>query len=232
MDLLMPVQQPLTDRSLADRVADRLRASIQDGTYPPGTRLVERTIARELGVSHIPVREALARLADERIVERLPRRGARVAQLSPAGLDEICTLRVVLERLVVRRAQERLTPESEAELRAIAQRMLDAADAGDVDRVIELDQTFHARLWALADHGLLNELAAQVRGRITAFLWAATRTLPPEELRSHAQTHVALVDAVAAGRPGEAEREMELHITIAAERVRRTLTGTHQAAAR
>jgi DNA-binding GntR family transcriptional regulator len=219
----MTTLEPLVDRTVADRVAERIREAIHDGSYSPGTRLVERSVARELGVSHIPVREALARLADEGLVDRLPRRGARVAELTRQELDEISSLRIVLEQLVARRAQERMTAD-ELELRAIADRMLQAAADGDVDLLVTLDQRFHERLWELADHELLNELAAQVRGRIVAFLRAAARALPPEGLREHARTHTALVAAIADGTPAMAQREMARHIQVAADRVRPTLT--------
>jgi len=220
----MTTLEPLVDRTVADRVAERIREAIHDGSYSPGTRLVERSVARELGVSHIPVREALARLADEGLVDRLPRRGARVAELTRQELDEISSLRIVLEQLVARRAQERMTADAELELRAIADRMLQAAADGDVDLLVTLDQRFHERLWELADHELLNELAAQVRGRIVAFLRAAASSLPPEGLREHARTHTALVAAIADGTPAMAQREMARHIQVAADRVRPTLT--------
>ena len=220
----MTTLEPLVDRTVADRVAERIREAIHDGSYSPGTRLVERSVARELGVSHIPVREALARLADEGLVDRLPRRGARVAELTRQELDEISSLRIVLEQLVARRAQERMTADAELELRAIADRMRLAAADGDVDLLVTLDQRFHERLWELADHELLNELAAQVRGRIVAFLRAAASSLPPEGLREHARTHTALVAAIADGTPAMAQREMARHIQVAADRVRPTLT--------
>jgi DNA-binding GntR family transcriptional regulator len=220
----MTTLEPLVDRTVADRVAERIREAIHDGSYSPGTRLVERSVARELGVSHIPVREVLARLADEGLVDRLPRRGARVAELTRQELDEISSLRIVLEQLVARRAQERMTADAELELRAIADRMLQAAADGDVDLLVTLDQRFHERLWELADHELLNELAAQVRGRIVAFLRAAASSLPPEGLREHARTHTALVAAIADGTPAMAQREMARHIQVAADRVRPTLT--------
>ncbi len=220
----MTTLEPLVDRTVADRVAERIREAIHDGSYSPGTRLVERSVARELGVSHIPVREALARLADEGLVDRLPRRGARVAELTRQELDEISSLRIVLEQLVARRAQERMTADAELELRAIADRMLQAAADGDVDLLVTLDQRFHERLWELADHELLNELAAQVRGRIVAFLRAAARALRPEGLREHARTHTALVAAIADGTPAMGQREMARHIQVAADRVRPTLT--------
>ena len=220
----MTTLEPLVDRTVADRVAERIREAIHDGSFSPGTRLVERSVARELGVSHIPVREALARLTDEGLVDRLPRRGARVAELTRQELDEISSLRIVLEQLVARRVQERMTADAELELRAIADRMLQAAADGDVDLLVTLDQRFHERLWELADHELLNELAAQVRGRIVAFLRAAASSLPPEGLREHARTHTALVAAIADGTPAMAQREMARHIQVAADRVRPTLT--------
>jgi DNA-binding GntR family transcriptional regulator len=219
VDRQVTALERIGDNSLSDRVADRIRAAIQDGVYRPGTKLVERTIAAQLGVSHIPVREALARLADEGLVERIPRRGAWVAELTPVGLAEISSLRIVLEQFVVRRVQERLTPEDEARLRSIAGRMLDAADAGGVDQLVELDQEFHGLLWELSDHSLLIEVAAQVRGRVAAFLRAATRSLPADELRAHAKTHVDLVDAIAGGDPAEAQALMAAHIQVAASRI-------------
>lgn len=227
----MTALERLRDHSLSDRVAESVRAAIQDGVYQPGTKLVERTIAGQLGVSHIPVREALARLADEGLVQRIPRRGAWVAGLTPVGLAEISSLRIVLEGFVVRRAQERLTPEAEARLRSIAARMLDAADAGGVDALVELDQEFHGLLWEIADHSLLNEVAAQVRGRVAAFLRAATRSLPAAELRAHAASHVDLVDAIAGGDPEQAQAEMARHIQVAASRIERSLAGATEGAA-
>jgi len=214
---------PISAPGLADTIAERLRTAIQTGVYPPGTRLPERPIAAELGVSHIPVREALARLAEEGLVDREPRRGARVAALTARQLDEVSSLRIVLEQFVARRVQAVWTPTIERQLRAVARDMVTAADRGDAQRVIELDQRFHEKLWALAGHGLLNELAAMVRRRVTSFLISATRALPPADLREHALTHVALIEALASGDRTRAETETERHISLAAERIRRSL---------
>src|SRR5215475_9332061 len=138
--------QPLPDHSLSDAVAERLRADIMSGVYAPGDRLVERRLAQRFGVSHIPLREALARLVEEGLVERLPRRGARVASLSPRMLEEISSLRVVLEQFVIRRVQGRFTPKARADLQAIVDRMTRAAKKQDLALVHELDQQFHEYL--------------------------------------------------------------------------------------
>jgi DNA-binding GntR family transcriptional regulator len=211
---------PIEGGSVADRVAAELRRAIHAGQLTPGTRLVERTLARELHTSHIPVREALARLAEEGLVQREPRRGARVAVLTDVRLEELSSLRTVLEQFVARRVQERWSPQVERVLRGHVEEMVAAAMAGDAARVIELDEAFHADLWRLAEHDLLNEVAAGVRGRVRAFLRAATAPLPAVDLRRHAESHGALVDAIASGDADRAEREMARHIEIAAERIR------------
>jgi DNA-binding GntR family transcriptional regulator len=214
---------PLPDKGLADLVADRIRDAIYEGRYPPGARLVERTLAGELSVSHIPVREALARLADEKLVERLPRRGARVATLSTRELEELSSLRGVLEGFVVIRVQERLTPAIEKDLRRTVEAMRHAAVRGDYRRVFDLDQRFHEQLWALADHSMLSEILTQLRGRIGAFLRAATAALEPEALERHAASHGELVEAIVSGDAGSGCAEMTRHIEIAADRLRRSL---------
>jgi len=209
----------LQDRNIADRVADELREAIQSGRLAPGARLVERQLSSELGVSHIPIREALARLADEGLVERQPRRGSRVRALTAKELDELSGLRVLLEQFVVVRVQERLTERSEAELRKLVDAMIQAAERGDGLRLFELDRRFHEKLWALADHRMLTELVAQLRGRINGFLRAANAALEPDALQAHARSHEELVDAIAGRDPETAKRAMEEHIRLAAERV-------------
>jgi DNA-binding GntR family transcriptional regulator len=204
---------------LPDRVAEHLRQAIYDGRYPPGSRLVERKLAAELGVSHIPVREALARLAEEGLVERLPRRGSRVAALTAEELDEISSVRVVLEQFAAQRVMDRWTPEAERELRATVAAMRRAAEDGDVRLVSLLDIELHDRLWALADHRILSELVSQLRGRIRRFLGAATLALKHDELIAHADSHLQLVDALASGDPRRMRRTVARHIALATQRV-------------
>jgi len=210
---------PLPDQSLADAVADRIREAIWSGAYAPGDRLVERRLAHEFGISHIPLREALARLTEEGLVERPPRRGARVASLTPRMLEEVSSLRVVLEQFVVRRLEGRFTPEAHAELQLIVDRMTEAAEAHDLVRVHETDQQFHQRLWELTDHTLLVEVAAQMRSRTSHFYRAAAASLGPDEVRRHADSHQQLLDVIASGNRRAAERAMKDHVEQAAQRI-------------
>jgi DNA-binding GntR family transcriptional regulator len=210
---------PLPDQSLSDAVVDRIRAAIWSGVYAPGDRLVERRLAHEFGISHIPLREALARLTEEGLVEKLPRRGARVASLTPRMLEEVSSLRVVLEQFVVRRLKDRFTPEAYLELQGVVDRMVKAAEDHDLVRVHEIDQEFHQRLWELTDHALLVELAAQMRSRTSHFYRAAAASLGPDEVRRHADSHQQLLDVIASGDRRAAERAMQHHVEQAAKRI-------------
>ena len=218
--------QTMIDQNISDRVADELRLAIHRGRLAPGTRLVERKLAAELGVSHIPIREALARLADEGLVERLPRRGSRVAAPSARDLEEISSVRVLLEQEVAVRVQARLTAKQADELRRIVTSMEKAAARGDASRLFDLDMRFHDRLGQLSDHRLLIELVTQLRSRINGFLRVANGALDPDTLAAHAATHGSLLDAIGSGDPGIARRAFAEHIEQAAARVRRLPTFT------
>ena len=207
-------------QNVSEQIAQELRTAIQTGKLKPGERLVERTLASSLGVSHIPIREALGRLADEGLVERTPRRGARVAALSEKGLREISSLRIVLEQFVAARAQAAWNEQSEKLLRDIAAGMVESSRAGDVDTMFALDQKFHETLWQLADHQLLMATVAQLRGRINGFLRAANDALSTSELADHAESHFEIIDAIASGDEKRLEQQIALHIDTAAERIR------------
>jgi DNA-binding GntR family transcriptional regulator len=211
--------QPLPDQSLADAVADRLRDAIHRGEFQPGERLVERTLSDLYGVSHIPVREALTKLEDEGLVVRRPRRGARVAELTPANLAEVSSMRVLLEVFLVRRACERWSAQVERDLMHVVDRMAAAARKGDAAGVLELDHRFHERLCRQADHSILLELVSHMRGRINGFLRATIQTLTPDELVAHAVKHRTLAQVIAAGDPDAAADAMRAHIQAAADRI-------------
>ncbi|CAH0208678.1 HTH-type transcriptional regulator McbR [Microbacterium oxydans] len=208
----------VSDRNVAEQVADELRAAIHSGELAPGERLVERTLAQRLGVSHIPVREALTRLAEERLIVREPRRGARVAELTASDLEEISSLRIVLEQFMAIRVQERWDADAAARLGAIVDAM-GAAAPGDIDEVLRQDRRFHETLADLAQHRFLDEISSQLRGRIAGFIRAANDALGVEEQQQHVRSHQEIVDAIASGDPEQARTVIAEHVTRAVERI-------------
>lgn len=211
--------RPVTSRNLSDEVADSLRESIRAGTLPPGARLVERELAARLGVSRIPVREAIQRLAEEGLVRKVAHRGTFVYSPSAAEIEQISSLRVVLERFVVERVIERWRAKYETQLRRIVRRMHAAAAERDMREVYELDYEFHRTLWEIAEHELLLEVISGLRARISRFLYEANSALPDTELDHHIDSHGLLIDVLKEGDLAQAQEEMTRHVLGAKRRI-------------
>ncbi len=143
---------------LADQVKDRLLQDILAGRYPPEARIVETSLARELGVSQAPVREALRGLEALGLVEILPFRGARIRRPSIGELLEAYTVRFELEALGARLGVPRMTDADLADLEALGDEMQRAAAAGDRHQVAVADAMFHARLLHLAGNATLERV--------------------------------------------------------------------------
>src|SRR5580692_8108023 len=109
--------------TLKEHVAERLRESIVSGVYKPGTRLNESKLARQFGVSRIPVREALMKLQMQGLVMNHPRRGMFVNTLSEDDTQKINSVRIVLESEAIKLCRARLTPEMDGRLNGIVERM-------------------------------------------------------------------------------------------------------------
>lgn len=143
---------------LADQVKDRLLQDILSGRYPSHSRIVETRVARELGTSQAPVREALRGLEALGVVEILPFRGARVRRPSKGELLEAYAVRAALEALGARLGVPRMTDADLAEIEALHDAMQLAADEGDRHEVAVADAKFHARLIRLAGNAALERV--------------------------------------------------------------------------
>lgn len=132
--------------SLVERVLSMTRERILSGVYPPGSRLRLQMLAKESGASLIPVREALRVLETERLVESIPNRGARVAPLSLDDMQDLYSVRILLETEAVRHARP-LDREEEAELTALLDDLKQASASDHIARVLELHRRYHFALY-------------------------------------------------------------------------------------
>jgi DNA-binding GntR family transcriptional regulator len=193
---------------LADQVRDHLLESILAGHYPPDSRIVETQVARELGTSQAPVREALRALAAIGIVELAAFRGARVRRPSRAEILEAYAVRSALETLAARLATPDLTDGDLADLRRDLDAMDSAADAGDGHAVAEADATFHARIVDLAGNATLARVWRSLEPYSRTYL---TLALPGADARWSADLHVPILRALEA-RDGDAvARALQRH---------------------
>ena len=133
--------------TIASEVTDALRLRIIEGTLPPGTRLGEEKISREMEISRGPVREALRELEKEGIISVEPYRGAVVIGISEAELRSVLIpVRWILEKSAVEQAIRKMSDEDFESLAAITRKMREVADSGSettLRDLVELDVTFH-----------------------------------------------------------------------------------------
>lgn len=210
---------PIEQRTLSDEAADRLRAAIRSGALPPGTRLIERELAERLGMSRIPIREAIQRLVDEGLARKLPHRGAQVYTPTRDEIEEISSLRVILERFVAERVIERWQPHHEGELRQIVQGMRQAANQHDLQEVYAQDYRFHLLLWQIAQHSMMLEVLSTLRARISRFLYEANGALTMAELEMHINGHDDLIEVLLSRDVPQAQDSFMRHVLGAKERI-------------
>lgn len=142
-----------TTRASAAR--DTLRRAILEAQLPPGSPIIQSEVARQLGISRAPLREALRELEEEGLIVNIPFRGAFVSTIDRRSLDELCSFRNLIEQFAVERVIARASDEDLARLSEIVERMQAHADQGDIEAVDQDDVLFHTTICELADHNLL-----------------------------------------------------------------------------
>jgi DNA-binding GntR family transcriptional regulator len=180
---------------LADQVKDRLLQDILAGKYPPDSRIVETRVAREIGTSQAPVREALRGLEALGIIEILPFRGARVRRTSGAELLEAYEVRSELESLGARLGVPGMTDADLAELEQLHAAMLAAADSGDRHEMAAMDAAFHGRILGMAGNGTLERVWQSLEPYSRTFI---TLVAPGADPQWTARLHAPILGALQA----------------------------------
>jgi DNA-binding GntR family transcriptional regulator len=205
-------------RVLADQVKERLLESILDGHYPPDSRIIETQVARELGTSQAPVREALRGLEALGVVEITPFRGARVRRPSRREIVEAYAVRSTLEALAARLAVPRITDAHLAELAGQTKAMQAAAREGDGQGVAEADARFHGRIVELADNGALEKVWRSLEPFSRTYL---TLLVPGADPAWSAGLHEPIVAAIERRDAEAVVAALERHFEEASENMAR-----------
>jgi DNA-binding GntR family transcriptional regulator len=198
--------------SLAGQVADAIVDAIAFGALAPGQRLIETELAQRLQISRVPLRESLKMLEAQGILESAPHRGARVAEFSEAKIDQICEVRVALERLAIRDAIEtyRREPVRIQRLDAIIAAMEQACAGLDWPAVSKADLAFHQEICVAS--------ANPIVGTLWDTLARHVRIIFGREIRDERDAailgphHRRLRDMLMKGDLAALEAEIESHI--------------------
>jgi DNA-binding GntR family transcriptional regulator len=154
-------QAPLT-RNASAVAADLIRDAIADGRLEPGRRLKEEELARELGISRTPVREALLVLQTEGVLESAPNRGATVRAYEADDLDDLYQLRAVLEGFAARRAATRISAQDVTKLRESCERFVALRADADVAELVRENMLFHDVILEAASSERLTQMVRKV----------------------------------------------------------------------
>lgn len=206
------VLEPIKLKSLREHVHDELRQAIISGRLKTGSRLNERKLAADLGISTSPLKEALRQLESEGLVRTEARRGTFVT-FSARQAEEMTLARAALESIIARQAARHGTEAAFDRLRALIEEMRAAVEAGHVQALIDLNEAFHDTIHDASGCEYLRRLQSSQRmydhaARVAVLARAEVRRVSFHE-------HEAIMRAITARDEDLAERLMREHITAA-----------------
>lgn len=201
-------REPLSNASAT--ATEAIREAILDGSLAPGSRLKEEELARELGISRTPIREALLVLQSDGLIETAPNRGATVRRYAPADLDELYQLRAVLEGHAARVAAERIGPAEIELLLESCSRFDGLRESGDIKALVAENQLFHETILGATGSDRLIQMVRKVVELplvYRSFLWYSD-----EQRLISGHYHRQITAALEAGNTERAESIMKAHV--------------------
>jgi len=206
---MLPPNETLV-RNASMAATELIRNAILEGRLEPGQRLKEEELARELGISRTPVREALLMLQAEDLVVAAPNRGATVRVHDANDLHDLYELRALLEGYATRRAAERISKKEVEQLRQSCERFDQLSSDDDLPGVVRENLFFHNTILAVADS---ERLTAFVRKVIELpLVYSSYRWYSPDQKRISVHYHRQIVVALADGDADRAELIMKEHL--------------------
>jgi DNA-binding GntR family transcriptional regulator len=206
-DAMRPVT-PLAPSVLSAQVKDRILQWILEGELAPGSRIIETRVARQLGTSQAPVREALRDLATLGLIEMHPYRGARVREPAAEELIEAMEVRGELEAIAARQAAELIDDATLERMRGLMQEMREAAARGDAHTQALRNSEFHTCVIDASGNRTVQRLWSMLEPFARTYL---TATAPGADLRWLADRHSAILDALVAHDADAVAEQMRIH---------------------
>lgn len=204
-------------KPLGEVVFDYLRNAILSGELKPGERLMEVTIAEQLGVSRTPVREAIRKLEKEQFVIMLPRKGAYVADLTKKDILEVLEIRKELEGFAAELAAMRMEEEEIKQLGGILEDFNDCMLAMDKKRMIETDNAFHSTIFQATKNTRLIQMIYDLHDQFQRFRLIYFTEF--SNFKDIQQSHERIFEAIVNRDTEAARMEARAHVDIIRELV-------------
>ena len=197
-------------KSIRHKIYAHLREQLLSGEIPPHQHLIEARIAKEIGTSRTPVREALHSLELEGLIESIPRIGYVVKPISEEEVEEICEIRVTVEGLAVRWAMEKAGGKLVEELRKNISNAEEKLSSGDARAFVELDAQFHEVISKLSGSSRLIELAQTLRRHMLRY--RVHSNYGAENVSRAIDGHKGILRAIENQDPEEVAKAIRYHL--------------------
>jgi DNA-binding GntR family transcriptional regulator len=212
--MLRTPRSSLNQITLSSGVVQAIIDGILDGQLACGQRLKETEVAKWLGVSRTPVREAFARLERQSLLRKDTSRSHIVAKWTTKDLKELASLRSALEALVVELVVPEFSDRDFEYLESVVTQMETALKRDDLNRLFELDIQFHSYLWRAANHERLMQVFQDIQVQIYFFM----RITRPGDEYDYPNTHRILIESFKSKDIPKARIDIQTHIQSTAER--------------
>ena len=197
-------------KSIRKRIYDHLREQLLGGDIPPHEHLIETKIAKEIGTSRTPVREALHSLELEGLIESIPRVGYVVKPINEAEVEEICEIRTAIEGMAARWAMEKAPQKLIEDLRKNISVSEEKAVHGDPKAFIDLDAQFHEIIARWSGSNRLQELGQTLRRHMLRYRIQSIYLI--DNVLRAIQGHKGILEAIEKGDLEEVNRAIKYHL--------------------
>jgi DNA-binding GntR family transcriptional regulator len=201
--------------TLKSQALNQIKKAIIAGDFKPGDRIVETRLAKEMGISKFPIREALRYLEKEGLVVNTPYQGTRVSHFNERDIEELYSLRSVLEELAVRLLMDKIDEVKVKRLDSILIQMKKAVDEKRIDKVISEDMLFHRTICELSGHRKLLDVWSTLEDQIKSFISLEEHF--GEQSNLLVETHHAVLEAIKAGDTLLAQKCLREHLKTAVD---------------
>lgn len=201
--------------TIKEQVYNILKEQILDGTFRPGQWLQEAKIAKDLGVSRSPIREALQQLLGDGLAVNIPNKGVFVKEITEQDMLDIFEVRICFESVGIRRSVENLSDSKMLELQDIKANLIEYYQAGDKKNYIRADSRLHQMIIQLSGNKLIQDVS--VRIYTMEHLSRTISLYSPERFVESLEEHIGVIDGLLQGDVDKALHYNEKHLMLARE---------------